>query len=512
MSSTTLPMVLGPPDLAQLLLGTGFLALLLYAISSVVAWRKLRHIPGPFVASFSYAWLTWAVATGKSDLIVDAEQRRRGKVTRVGPNAVSVYDPDALTRINGVRAAYTRGPWYSSFRFDSRGHSIITLLDPAIHSKRKAKLNSGFSAKNMANLERSVDKWTEALVLSIRRKITAAGVAGSGVIDMSLLIQYFQLDLISEAEMGQPWGYLEHETDSIEYLKMSDTLMPYIHILCTHPLGRALYEAKWFMNLIGPKTSDKTGLGVFLRKIEKEVTERFQDEEKRKERKNDILGQWMSHGLGPDECQYDLAFVLPAGAETIVTTIRGTLLHLTSSPAIYQRAKDEIRTAIRSGSVSDPVTNEEAKGLQYIQAVVHEGLRLMVPLTFGFPKRVPPGGDTLCGVYLPGGTDVYTNFRGLMRNPDIFGQDVDVFRPERFLGVEGDVSRMLKTVDLAFGYGSTMCLGKSLAQMEMNKIFVELLRHFDFQIVNSQKPWKQRCYTTYLIHDFLVRVTEDRME
>jgi len=149
----------------------------------------------------------------------------------------------------------------------------------------------------------------------------------------------------------------------------------------------------------------------------------------------------MSHGLAPDECQYDLAFMLPAGAETVVTTLRGTLLHLTSSPAVYRKAKNEIKNAIKSGLISDPVTSDEAKNLEYMQAIVREGLRLMVPLTFGFPKRVPPAGDTICGVFVPGGTDVYTNFRGLMRNKEVFGEDVDVFRPERFLGGDLDITR-----------------------------------------------------------------------
>lgn len=77
----------------------------------------------------------------------------------------------------------------------------------------------------------------------------------------------------------------------------------------------------------------------------------------------------------------------------------------------------------------------------------------------------------------------------MMKNTEIFGQDVDIFRPERFLECDATTkARMLKTVDLAFGYGRWLCLGKSLAQIEMNKIFVEvclpgpiLQRHLDME-------------------------------
>jgi cytochrome P450 len=105
---------------------------------------------------------------------------------------------------------------------------------------------------------------------------------------------------------------------------------------------------------------------------------------------------------------------------------------------------------------------------------MREGLRLMLPVNFGFPKRVPAPGDTICGKFIPAGTDVYPNYYSMMRNQDVFGADADVFRPERFLGGGPKVARMLRTVDFGFGHGRFMCLGKNLAQIELNKIFVEV--------------------------------------
>lgn len=60
-------------------------------------------------------------------------------------------------------------------------------------------------------------------------------------------------------------------------------------------------------------------------------------------------------------------------------------------------------------------------------------------------------------------------------NTEVFGADAEVFRPERFLECD-DKQRayMLKTVDLIFGHGRWLCLGKPLAVIELNKIFVEV--------------------------------------
>ncbi|KAI0869404.1 cytochrome P450 [Hypoxylon argillaceum] len=117
----------------------------------------------------------------------------------------------------------------------------------------------------------------------------------------------------------------------------------------------------------------------------------------------------MKSGLSAKDCQLDLSLLVPAGSETSVMVIRGTLLLLMSSPVIYHKLKEEIRDGVASGLISNPVTNEEAKALEYMQAVLREGMRLMAPVNFGFPKRVPASGDTICGKYVPSGTDVYVN-------------------------------------------------------------------------------------------------------
>lgn len=61
------------------------------------------------------------------------------------------------------------------------------------------------------------------------------------------------------------------------------------------------------------------------------------------------------------------------------------------------------------------------------------------------------------------------------RRTDIFGPDPDIFRPERFLEASpGKREEMEKTTDLMFGYGRYRCLGRNMAWLEMEKVFVEV--------------------------------------
>ncbi|EMR65628.1 putative cytochrome p450 protein [Eutypa lata UCREL1] len=151
----------------------------------------------------------------------------------------------------------------------------------------------------------------------------------------------------------------------------------------------------------------------------------------------------------------------------------------------------------------------EAKTLPYLQAVIYEGLRIHPPFTGLLCKKVPPEGDTYDGKFIPGGTRIAHSTWSIMRNKQVFGEDVEVFRPERWLGID-DARRttMERTVDLAFGYGRWACAGKTVSFMELNKFYVELLRHFDFQLVNPTQPWHSVNQGFFLQKDMWVKVTE----
>ena len=57
----------------------------------------------------------------------------------------------------------------------------------------------------------------------------------------------------------------------------------------------------------------------------------------------------------------------------------------------------------------------------------------------------------------------------------IFGPDANAFRPERWLNVpEAQLQKMEQNNKLVFSSGRFECLGKAVAFVELNKIFVEV--------------------------------------
>lgn len=189
----------------------------------------------------------------------------------------------------------------------------------------------------------------------------------------------------------------------------------------------------------------------------------------------DMLGSFIRHGLTQDEVAGETLLQVVAGSDTSAATIRVVLLHLMTSFPCYLRLQREIDEAVKTGKISSPIKDCEAKQLPYLQAVIKEGLRITPPATGIFNKTVPKGGDVLNGVFVPEGTQVGVSFYGLHHSKEIYGEDAELFRPERWLEAEGEaLATMLSTSDLIFHYGKYQCLGKPVALMELNKIYVEV--------------------------------------
>ncbi len=89
-------------------------------------------------------------------------------------------------------------------------------------------------------------------------------------------------------------------------------------------------------------------------------------------------------------------------------------------------------------------------------------------------KEVPRQGDVIEGRFVRGGTKIAV-CGWYMQRGKVYGDDAEMFRPERWLDADArQVREMQKVLDLIFGYGRFGCLGKPVAFIELNKVFVEV--------------------------------------
>lgn len=118
--------------------------------------------------------------------------------------------------------------------------------------------------------------------------------------------------------------------------------------------------------------------------------------------------------------------------------------YILSVPHVLGHLQDELKNAIVAGGIprDGNIEYTEALALSYFQACLKEAMRLRPAVGLNITRHVPKEGIELDGVFLRGGTRVAVNGWVLHRDKDIFGEDADVFRPERWLEDEEKAKKM----------------------------------------------------------------------
>ncbi|KAI1778288.1 cytochrome P450 [Hypoxylon cercidicola] len=494
--------ILSLSTLVPTVAGLLFLALV---YSRATAWYRLRHIDGPWLASFSYLRMLWATLSGQQAASYYALGQKYGPLVRIGPNDLLTGDPEVIRRMNAARSRYKRATWYDAIRMDPYVISLFNMREAAEHDKLKAQLAHGYGGKENSSIEADVDEQLANLVRLIRGKYLSTA-AELKPLDFAQCVNYFTLDAITKIAYGRAFGYLATDSDVFDYIETTRAHVPVVASLGDVPWLARLVFSEAGLRLLGPKTTDKKGIGRMMAVAQEVAGERFGPDAKDQ---SDMLGSFVRHGVSRRLCEAEIMFQIVAGSDTTATAARGTMLNLLASPFAFFRLREEIDRAISQGRISSPIQAEEAKDLEYLQAVIYEGLRINIPFSGMIMKEVPPEGDTIDGKFIPGGTRIGQNTLYIQRSKDIFGPDAELFRPERWLDVDREKHReMTQTVELVFGHGRWGCSGKSVAFLELNKIYVELLRHFDFQLIDPKNPIDTMNRNMYFQRNMWVKVTE----
>ncbi|KAK3368788.1 cytochrome P450 [Podospora didyma] len=376
------------------------------------------------------------------------------------------------------------------------------------HKERKAKLSPAFVGQGLATMEARVDKQVSAFLDLVKRKyVSTPGV--SRPMEFGHRAQYFTLDVATCVTFGEPFGFLKKDGDVEHYVELTESMIPMFGILGSLPwLVHVMHV--WPVNKIMPHEGDKVGFGRLMKFAGDAVQKRLVPGDPSGE--HDLIRAYLRAGLALEDVIQECITLIVAGSETTSVALRMILIALISTPHAYRKLQAEIDTyhsTHKAANTGGIISFGNAKSLPYLQATIREGMRLWPPPSGAFSKVVPKEGDTVSGYYLPPGTEIGQSMYGIGRNEAFWGPDVNVFRPERWLEASPDKLLEMQTAsDLVFSSGKFICLGKPIAQMEMAKFFVELLRRYDIAIVNPPKPLKLRDPITWLTSDFWIRFTK----
>ncbi|XP_074523687.1 cytochrome P450 2J4-like [Halichoeres trimaculatus] len=176
-------------------------------------------------------------------------------------------------------------------------------------------------------------------------------------------------------------------------------------------------------------------------------------------------------------CSLDLFL---AGTETTSTTLQWALIFLINHQDVQAKVQAEIDRVIGQSRLP---TMADRPNLPYTDAVIHEIQRFgnIVPLN-GFREAAKD--TTLGGYFIPKGTVLLPVLTTVLFDKTEW-ETPDTFNPGHFLSSEGKFVK--REAFMPFSAGKRVCLGESLARMELFLFFVGLLQKFTFSVPDGVK-------------------------
>nr|XP_017014475.2 probable cytochrome P450 12b2, mitochondrial [Drosophila takahashii] len=173
--------------------------------------------------------------------------------------------------------------------------------------------------------------------------------------------------------------------------------------------------------------------------------------------------------------------MLMAGIDTTSSACLTVLYHLARNPSKQEKLRRELLCVLPN--TKDSLTDGSTKNMPYLRACIKESLRITSITPGNF--RITTKDLVLSGYRVPRGTGVLMGVLELSNSDKYFARSAD-FIPERWLksDLAADVQACPEArsrnpfVYLPFGFGPRTCIGKRIAELEIETLLVRLLRNY----------------------------------
>ncbi|OSS43452.1 hypothetical protein B5807_11814 [Epicoccum nigrum] len=420
-----------------------------------------------------------------------ALHEKYGPLIRIAPNELSYSKPDGVPVIYRLSNPLEKTDWYHVWKGAGLKSQIdmFTITNEKRHTAYRRVVGAVYSLtsilKNEAQIDQNVNMLIERLDGFVKRKEE---------VDLGLWVEMYAYDNIGSVSFGQPFGFLETSSDHGGYIAAVHAAMPFLSVICMTPTyARTLLmiAAAAVPSLLRAVLAVDNIRKTAVRETEKAMARKYDVQ------RHDTVTRLLQtiekagekHGITHHEVTGEMWVAVMAGADSTAGTLRAILYNLLKSPSTMARLTAEIDAAYADGSLASPAQHSQVTKLPYLMAVCREAARIWPSFQVTMPRYAPAGGLQLPnGFCVPAGYRVGINPYIVQRDLELFGNDANVFRPERWLEADKERLRVMNTTMLSFGAGTRTCTGQHLAMAEIYKIVPELLHRFKIDMP-QEREW-----------------------
>ncbi|KAI2622397.1 cytochrome P450 [Hypoxylon sp. NC1633] len=481
------------------------LSLVLVIIASVRSYIRLMHIPGPLPAALTNLVRRSWVHTGSVHRKYTDLHHRYGTVVRFGPNAVLISQSQAIEKIYGFKSRFLKSEFYDALMPRMKGGKIPDVFatrEEELHRRMRRPVANLYSVANLMTFEPLIASTITFFFSRLDQLFTDKAKD----VDLAEWIQLFTFDVMGEVTFSRRLGFLEKGGDiedvmenNWNFFKMAapNTQAPWVDYL-------------WKDNPLLPVSSQKNPIVEFgVARIQERLT--LTEAQRQEINQRDFLSSFIRE-KEKDETLPGNAILtwtnsnVQAGGDTTSILASAVLYNLLKNPSTLATLRKEIDEAAQAGRISNLVTWKEAQTLPYLGACVNEASRLHPPIGFPLERIVPESGLEVDGYAIPAGTRVAMSPYALHRDARLYGDDPELWRPERWMCDE-DQKRVMYNSLLTFGAGHRTCLGKNLSYFEVYKLIPSLLQRYELSLVNPAEEWRIEAKWFLMPSGFRVRIT-----
>ncbi|RAL13169.1 cytochrome P450 [Aspergillus homomorphus CBS 101889] len=469
-----------------------FLPYVFIPITLLACWRllstrynRLRHIPGPWLASCSNLWKLATISRGDMHTECVANHDRYGPIVRIGPHHVSVASPESFYTVHASTKAFAKSDIYEVGAPTYRGkrlENLFSIRDVNHHATLRKNLGSLYTKGAVRSLEPLVDSCVDLFIHRLRDLCKH----GPATVDMSLWLHLYAYDSLAEVNVSQKLGFLQKGDDVGGMIGAANRIFYMVGLLTQAPFLHALFK---ILRTAVPAEKVEPLIEYTFNIVEQRLSSPTADD--------DMLNKMLKlHEAQPQkvtihELTSAIFINLMAGHDVLAVTLRAMWYFLAQNPPVLQKLRNELQAAAAERSTSvQGLTAQDLSSLPYLGAVILETFRMHPTTGTILERRVPAEGATLEGHFLPGGTTVGVNAWVLHRNRQIFGQDTDIYRPERWLEASAERKTEMNRNLFTFGAGPRTCIGQNIAMIQIYKVVAGFFDKFDVKLANPNRPWK----------------------